>query len=78
MTASAFLYSILAVLITAGLGGVAWLVKDSIRLRSTEGAQKQATADEKARGDRILKEKDSVETVHRNRPISDFDNSTKL
>jgi hypothetical protein len=78
VSASAFLYSIAAVLVTALPGALGWVLRDWVRIRTDEGKKNHRIAQAEETAQRILKEKESVEKIHANRPVSDLDNSERL
>jgi hypothetical protein len=72
------LYVIAGLLATAAIAGVGYIIREYLRLSVEVGKERAETEAQTARGDRILKEKQSEERIHSNRPISDFDNSRRL
>jgi hypothetical protein len=63
-------YAIAGLFVTAALGGLAWLIRDWLRIRAGEGAKDQAIAAKEETVKRILREKDAEEQIHRDRPGS--------
>jgi hypothetical protein len=75
---SAGALALAGLLVTAGLSGLAYLIRDWLRIRANEDAKDSEIAVKDETIKRILKEKESVEQIHKNRPVSDFDTSGRL
>jgi hypothetical protein len=78
VSAGALLWTIAGLLVTALLSGLAYLIRDWLRIRANEGAKDSEIAAKDETIKRILKEKESAERIHASRPISDFDTSGRL
>jgi hypothetical protein len=72
------LYVIAGLLATAAIAGVGFLIREYLRLSVAVRTEEAETEAQKARADRILKEKEAYEDVHKTRALTGSDAVDRL